>query len=190
MKQPEKIYRSSHAGVFCKNNVLRNFAKFTGKHLCQRLCFNKVAVPRNRCFPVNFAKFLSTPFLIENLRWLLPDIQKYIPVDRRYFCYSFMTHVDVNLILEKKNSDGFIELHHFVKKEQTQLKTKQLKQNIFKSVIFVKCKGKTRGKFPLDRSTTRARCRTTGTEHEILTYITFFMNTYITFFMNLSTVYV
>ena len=29
----------------------------------------------------------------------------------------------------------FIEFHHFMRKEWTQLKTKQLKQNIFKSVI-------------------------------------------------------
>ena len=53
--------------------VLKNFAKFTGKHLWQSLCFNKVAGlrpatlfkkrPWHRCFPVNFAKFLRTPFL-------------------------------------------------------------------------------------------------------------------------------
>ena len=30
--------------MFCKKGVLRNFAKFTGKHMCQRLFFNKVAV--------------------------------------------------------------------------------------------------------------------------------------------------
>ena len=29
--------------VFCKKGVLRNFAKFTGKHLCQSFYFNKVA---------------------------------------------------------------------------------------------------------------------------------------------------
>ena len=29
--------------VFCKKSVLKNFAKFTRKHLCQRLFFNKVA---------------------------------------------------------------------------------------------------------------------------------------------------
>ena len=29
--------------MFCKKDVLRNFAKFTGKHLCQRLFLNKVA---------------------------------------------------------------------------------------------------------------------------------------------------
>ena len=29
--------------VFCKKGTLRNFAKFTGTHLCQSLFFNKVA---------------------------------------------------------------------------------------------------------------------------------------------------
>ena len=37
------ITRSSRTEVFCKKGVLRNFAKFTGKHLCQSLFFNKVA---------------------------------------------------------------------------------------------------------------------------------------------------
>ena len=32
-------YRSSHPEVFCKKGVLRNFAKFTGKHLCQSFFF-------------------------------------------------------------------------------------------------------------------------------------------------------
>ena len=67
--------------VFCKKSVLKNFAKFTEKHLCQSLFFNKVAGLRpatllkkrlwHRCFSVNFAKFLRTPFLTEHLRWLL-----------------------------------------------------------------------------------------------------------------------
>ena len=35
--------RSSLPEVFCKKDVLGNFAKFTGKHLCQSLFFNKVA---------------------------------------------------------------------------------------------------------------------------------------------------
>ena len=53
--------------------VLKNFAKFKGKHLCQSLFFAQVAglSPAtllkkrlwHRCFPVNFAKFLRTPFL-------------------------------------------------------------------------------------------------------------------------------
>ena len=50
-----------------KNGVLRNFAKFTGKHLCQSLLFNKVAALSpatllkkglwHRCFPVKFTNF-------------------------------------------------------------------------------------------------------------------------------------
>ena len=37
------IGRSSRPEVFCKKDVLRNFVKFTGKHLCQSIFFNKVA---------------------------------------------------------------------------------------------------------------------------------------------------
>ena len=39
----EKMSRSSHQEVFCKKGVLRHFAKFTGKQLCQSLFFNKAA---------------------------------------------------------------------------------------------------------------------------------------------------
>ena len=74
-------YRSSRPEVFYKKDVLRNFAKFTGKHLCRTLFFNKVAGLRpttlfkkslwHRCFPVDFAKSLRAPFLTGHLRWLL-----------------------------------------------------------------------------------------------------------------------
>ena len=37
------ISRSNRLEVFCKKDVLKNFAKFTGKQLCQSLFFNKVA---------------------------------------------------------------------------------------------------------------------------------------------------
>ena len=40
--------RSSLPEVFCKKGVPRNFTKFTGKHLCQSLFFNKVACLRCR----------------------------------------------------------------------------------------------------------------------------------------------
>ena len=63
----------SRRDVFFKKYVFRNFAKFTGKHQCQSLYFDKVAGMRtatllkerlwHRCFPVNFAKFLRAPFL-------------------------------------------------------------------------------------------------------------------------------
>ena len=37
------IFRSSHRMCSIKKGILRNFSKFTGKHLCQSLFFNKVA---------------------------------------------------------------------------------------------------------------------------------------------------
>ena len=45
--------------------VHKNFAKFTGKHLCRslRLATLLKQRPRRRGFPVNFAKFLKAPFL-------------------------------------------------------------------------------------------------------------------------------
>ena len=54
--------------VFYRKCVLRNFAKFTGKHLCQSLFFNKVAGnrPVPECFPMNFSKFLKVPFFLLN----------------------------------------------------------------------------------------------------------------------------
>ena len=53
--------------VFCERNVLRNFAKFTGKHLFQSLGPVTLLKKRfwHRCFAANFAKFLKTPFLAE-----------------------------------------------------------------------------------------------------------------------------
>ena len=58
--------RSSLPELFYKKGVLRKFAKFLGKQLCQSLFFNKVAG-----LPVNFVKFLRTAFFIEHLWWLL-----------------------------------------------------------------------------------------------------------------------
>ena len=103
--------------IFCKGKgVLRHFAKFTGKHLCQSLFFNKVAGLRPatllkkrlwyRCFPVNFAKFLGTPFLqstsgrlllcFHSLLWKLGNhwSKCYYTVDFLLFtfnCYNFFT---------------------------------------------------------------------------------------------------
>ena len=42
-KSNSTFSRSSRLEVSCRKGVLRNFTKFTGKHLCQNLFFNKVA---------------------------------------------------------------------------------------------------------------------------------------------------
>ena len=72
--------RSSHQAI--KKGVLRHFTKLARKHLCHSLFFNKVAGLRpatllkkrlwHRCFPVNFVKFLRTPFYRtpDNCFWL------------------------------------------------------------------------------------------------------------------------
>ena len=62
--------RSSPPEVFCKKGFLTNFAKFTGKHLCQSLRPATLLKKSHwhRCFPVNFAKFLRTPFSTEHLQ--------------------------------------------------------------------------------------------------------------------------
>ena len=71
--------RSSRPEVFCKKGVLRNFTKFTGKHLCQRLFFNNVAGLRpatllkkrrwHRCFHANFVSIFSykTPLMASSI---------------------------------------------------------------------------------------------------------------------------
>ena len=74
-------YRSNCPRALCKKGVFENLAKFSGKHLFHSLFINKVAGLRSstllkrrlwhRCFPVNFAKFLRTPFFIQHLWWLL-----------------------------------------------------------------------------------------------------------------------
>ena len=63
--------RSSQLEVFCKKSVLRNFTKFTGKHLCQSLFLIKLQARR---FPADFVKFLRTAFYTEQLWWLVLDV--------------------------------------------------------------------------------------------------------------------
>ena len=87
-------FRSSRPEVFCKK-VLLKISQNSQESTCARVFFyNKVAglgpstlfkkIPWHRCFPVNFAEFLTTPFLIEHLRCLL----LYLRQSYKYvFCY-------------------------------------------------------------------------------------------------------
>ena len=58
-----------------KKGFLRNFSKFTGKHLCERLLKKSLW---HWCFPVNFAKFLRTPFLQNTSRRLLLKLKGHL----------------------------------------------------------------------------------------------------------------
>ena len=90
------IFRSHHQRCYIKIGVLKNFAKFTGKH-CARVSFLiKSCSPQacnfiekrlwHMCFPVNFEKFLRTPFLQNTSgRMLLYFVFRFFLVSLLYF---------------------------------------------------------------------------------------------------------
>ena len=63
----------ANSGVVCKKVFLKISQKITEKYMCESLFYNKVTGLRpvaslkkrfwQRCFPVNFAKYLRTIFL-------------------------------------------------------------------------------------------------------------------------------
>ena len=57
-------FRSSRPEVFCKKGVLKNFAKFTWKYLCQSLFFNKVAKKEtlSQLFSCKFCRIVKNTF--------------------------------------------------------------------------------------------------------------------------------
>ena len=71
------MIRSSRPEVFFKKGVLRNFAKFIGKNLCQSLFFNKIAgktcsfIKKEtlaQVFSCEFCKISEKSFFAELLR--------------------------------------------------------------------------------------------------------------------------
>ena len=113
-KKPS-LFRSSRPEVFCEKGVLRNIATFTGRHLCQSLLFDKKET-LGQVFPVNFVKFLRTPFLIEHLWWLFLFIdgtiplynfefrKKYVRLLRKdFFSRSFFSKFFHKMVSEVKN---------------------------------------------------------------------------------------
>ena len=67
------VYRNSRLEMFCWKGNLSNFAKLTGKHLCQSLSSATLLKERlwYRCFPVNFAKFSVPPIFCRYKTYLL-----------------------------------------------------------------------------------------------------------------------
>ena len=95
--------------VFCEKGVLRNFAKFTGKHLCLSLFLNEVeglrpaALFRKRlghsCFPANFVEFLKTPFLTKHLRWLLLNVSRTV---QKKLGLSYSSNLLATMIMQRR----------------------------------------------------------------------------------------
>ena len=59
---------SSLSEVFCKTSILKFFSKFTGKHLCRSLFFNKV---EGLVFSCELWEIFKNSFFIHHLRGLL-----------------------------------------------------------------------------------------------------------------------
>ena len=106
--------RSIRPDVFCKVGVLRNFSKFTGKHLCQSLFFNKVAGLRPKA--CNFIKRETLAQVLSCELWeICKNIFFYrtppvaVSVRTRYFNFTkqikdffFFCNVSSNYSNEKK----------------------------------------------------------------------------------------
>ena len=91
--------RSSHRRCSVKKSVLRNFAKFTGKHLCQCLFFNK----KEKCLFFNKKETL-TYFPVQNFmqntscRLLLSRVKTFFSS----WCYKHNKHLPFQILC--KNS--------------------------------------------------------------------------------------
>ena len=92
-----KRVRSSHQTCAAKIGALRNFTKFTGKHLCQSLFF-LIKLP----WPATFVKFLRTLFLQNNSGRLLLKSQVYLmKVWQTYFLHSAFRSIWVKIPMKR-----------------------------------------------------------------------------------------
>ena len=72
MKQPETSIHLFHTSTRCSvKNVFLEISQDSQENTCTRVSFLIKLQAEDRCFPVNFANFLRTPFLKEHLRSLL-----------------------------------------------------------------------------------------------------------------------
>ena len=122
----------SHRRCSVKKDISRNFKKFTGKHLCQSLVFNKVATLlkkklRHRCFLANFVKFLRTPFYRKPSGYCFCpasttfDLWKYLKInflgsgqckmDCLGFCNKSISLLDCK-IFHNSDVQSYIEISH------------------------------------------------------------------------------
>ena len=110
------LYRQKQpAEVFCKKGVLRNFEKFTWKHLCQRPSFNKVAGLRpptlfkklwhRRFFLWTLRNFIRTPFLLnvsERLLLCRACLENFIFAERDTFYLNSRSYSEIDSLCSNK----------------------------------------------------------------------------------------
>ena len=114
-------FRSSHRRRSVKESVLRNFAKFTGKHLCQSIFLNKIAgliflnkvagLRLVQVFSCEFYEISKNAFFIEHL-WAtaVDDLKLKVKYYfERDFTQGTNTCSEVQIILKT----NLISWHHF-----------------------------------------------------------------------------
>ena len=98
---------------FCKKDVLRNFGRFIGKHLCQRLFFNKVA----GLFKVNKKDTRTTLFAplwcLYCYLWKVYDFNKKETLAQVFSCEFW--EISNNLRTTDSHTKTFIKPKHFLK---------------------------------------------------------------------------
>ena len=90
--------RSSRLEVFCKKGVLR---KFTGKHLCQRLFFNKIADLRPEAWDLFLQNTSGGCFCSDGFNWCLIEKKnkslKADPLERVFFIHVNLLFINYDL---------------------------------------------------------------------------------------------
>ena len=102
------VFRSSRFKVFWKKGVLRNFTKFTGRHMCQDLFFSKKEslglrpqacsfIKKESLAEVFFCEFCENSkntFFTEHLKSLLLSLQLCLLLFHKImeFCKAFVLH--------------------------------------------------------------------------------------------------
>ena len=83
--------------MFYKKTVLKNFAIFAGKYLCWSLFLITVQAFRlqDRCFPVNFAKYLRTAILKNICQRLLLYLDLKNNGSNIFLSKGLVTHNDI-----------------------------------------------------------------------------------------------
>ena len=86
--------RSSSSKMFFKISVLKNLAKFTGKHLCQSFFFNKVTGPRTASEHRFYLHIMYSSHKVFCEILFLMMIKKFKESKRKYFQKEEL-HMDV-----------------------------------------------------------------------------------------------
>ena len=90
------IQQKQAPDVFCKKGILRNFTKFTEKHLCQSLLFNKVDFIKKetlaQVFSCKFCEISKNTFLYRTPLAAASEVTEFFWTDNKI--HSLLESVD------------------------------------------------------------------------------------------------